>query len=143
MAIGPGLLDGEFGGSPDMWRYLNDPEENIRKAMMAQAQALGQAQNLQAVINGVQGIANEAPRIPLQTQVRQRQVTRAKELFVNRMKGVRGNFNLKETDFVETHIHADIVILFYCFDGREGIVKEPMDIWPSDGLIAQFRMMLP
>ena len=120
-------LLGAVGAAPDMWKYINT-DETI-KQIMAQPNPNAQVQQYE-------------PRVPIAVQVRQRQVIRAKELFVNRMKGVRGNFTLKDTDFVETHIHSDTVIMFYCFDGRDGIVREPIDVWPSDTLIAQFRMVL-
>lgn len=68
--------------------------------------------------------------------------SRAREQFVARMGGVRSTFFVQDTDCVYTHINGDKVILFYCFSGKVGHVEEPIDMFPSDTLIAQFRMIL-
>lgn len=140
MALGfPPDYNSLLGVQPDMWKFINT-DETI-KQIMADAQ-VAHAQQLS--VAGVQSLPSpiEPPRVPIGVQVKQRQATRARELFINRMVGVRGNFRLKEDDLIVCHIHADTVLMFYCFDGRDGIVKEPMDLWPSDGLLAQFRMIL-
>ena len=67
----------------------------------------------------------------------------ARQLFFARMGGVRGKFSLKSGDFLTTHVdHDDKIHVFYCFSGNSGVTQEPIDMFPSDTLIAQFRMML-
>ena len=71
------------------------------------------------------------------------QCDRALELFKRRMGGVRNNFKLPNvTDFLQCHVAGDNVYLFYCFGERDGVVKEQVDMFPSDTLLAQFRMIL-
>jgi hypothetical protein len=67
---------------------------------------------------------------------------RAKELFLKRMGGIRAEMTLKPDDFLQMHIRDETVYMFYCFNGKDGVAKEQIDIFPSDQLIAQFRMIL-
>lgn len=67
---------------------------------------------------------------------------RARELFMRRMAGVRDDFHLRINDFLHCQVHGDIVFVFFLLDGKEGIVKEQVDVFPSDQLIAQFRMII-
>ena len=67
---------------------------------------------------------------------------RAKELFLKRMGGIRAEMTLKSDDFLQMHVRDDTVYMFYCLNGKDGVVKEQVDLFPSDQLIAQFRMIL-
>jgi hypothetical protein len=67
---------------------------------------------------------------------------RARKLFIDRMCGVRGEFGLKPGDFFHCHLHGDTMFVFFLLGGKEGIVKEAVDVFPSDQLIAQFRMVV-
>lgn len=67
---------------------------------------------------------------------------RARNLFLARMGGVRADMEIKPGDFLMCHVYGEMVYLFYCFTGREGVVKESWDVFPSDTLITQFRMIL-
>ncbi len=72
---------------------------------------------------------------------------RALGLLVGRLEGVNKNFSLKRGEFLHCEVHAssEHVFVFFLFNGsdnkpREGVVSEAVDIFPSDQLIAQFRM---
>ena len=67
---------------------------------------------------------------------------RAREIFLKRLGGLRAEYKVGLNEFVACHIHADMVYVFYFLKGKEGVTKEPIDLFPSDGLIAQFRMVL-
>lgn len=126
----------------DAWKYINS-QETMNAAMAQQAQQGQWAQ------------AQQGPP-PLSSELMRRMVadgqapatpkgmtTRAHELFINRMKGVRDTgFTLKPTDFVACHIFEERVYLFFMLNGKEGVVSEQIDGFPSDQLIAQFRMVL-
>lgn len=65
-----------------------------------------------------------------------------RRLFLGRMGGVRGNFALTERDFLHCQLEGDLVFVFFLLNGKEGVVKEQADMFPSDTLIAQFRMIV-
>jgi hypothetical protein len=67
---------------------------------------------------------------------------RARELFLKRMGGIRAEMKVNKDDFVQCHIYGEVVHLFFCFGGKTGVVQEQIDIFPSDQLITQFRMIL-
>ena len=56
---------------------------------------------------------------------------RARELFMRRMAGVRDDFHLRINDFLHCQVHGDIVFVFFLLDGKEGIVKEQVDVFPA------------
>ena len=68
--------------------------------------------------------------------------SRARELFLKRMGGVRAEMAVAPNDFIQCHVHNDIVYVFFCLSGKEGVTKEQIDLFPSDTLITQFRMIL-
>ena len=115
-------------------RQVQDAQDMLAQQNYAMAQA-AQAQNWPPPI------PPDGP--PPQENTRDAMQTRAKELFINRLKGVRGTgFRKEERDFVATHVLDDKVYLFYMLRGKEGVVSEGVDIFPSDTLIAQFRLIL-
>jgi hypothetical protein len=67
---------------------------------------------------------------------------RAKELFLKRVGGIRAEMTLKPDDFLQMHVYQDTVFVFFLFNGKEGVVSEPVDLFPSDQLITQFRLLL-
>ena len=68
--------------------------------------------------------------------------SRARELFLKRMGGIRTEMVVAPSDFIQCHVHNDIVYVFFCLSGKEGVTKEQIDLFPSDTLITQFRMIL-
>jgi hypothetical protein len=63
-------------------------------------------------------------------------------MFLKRMGGIRNELVIDPQDYLSCHIYGETVYLFYCFSGRDGCVKEGIDLFPSDQLITQFRMVL-
>jgi hypothetical protein len=134
---------GDFGilsSTPDLWAHVNRPEVE-QEMIRAQAQMYQAAQAQQA------GTWMPGPSLPLSTPPNAPAVgttlsTRAREMFLKRMGGIRAEMHVAAEDFVHCHIHGETVYLFYCFAGRDGCVKEPIDLFPSDQLITQFRMIL-
>jgi hypothetical protein len=125
MAIGdpPSNLSllGGIGAVPDMWAQINQDE--LKRQLYHNAQ---QAQ---------QAVASPSQITPSLSN-------RARELFLKRLGGIRAEYKVKLGDFVQCHVHADQVFVFFCFAGKEGVVKEQLDLFPSDMLITQFRMII-
>jgi hypothetical protein len=67
---------------------------------------------------------------------------RARELFISHMSGATEFFRVKADDFLYCHAANDTVYMFYLFDGKGGMVSEPLDVFPSELLVTQFRMIL-
>ena len=67
---------------------------------------------------------------------------RAREMFLKRVGGVRGELKLAPGDFLQCHIYGEVVHVFYCFSGKPGVAQEGIDLFPSDQLITQFRLIL-
>ena len=65
----------------------------------------------------------------------------AMDRLVERMSGVRGHWTLKDTDYFCTHVHGDTVFLFFIINDKEGIMKEHIDVFPSDTFITQLRLI--
>jgi hypothetical protein len=129
----PPPSDAELAQSSALAQQMQAQQANsqlqyeLAKAMMGQQQ-LG---------DGMQNVFIPPQSAPLPSPS-----VRARELFVKRMGGVRSEFNVARDDFLWTHVQADTVYVFFCFAGKEGVTKEQIDIFPSDQLIAQFRMIL-
>lgn len=140
-------------GVPDMWAHVNHQElEAQLKRDMAQAQM--QAQINAHLASGAQQAgmtqqANPFPK-PLDKATWRPDIpssptplaSRAREMFLKRMGGIRSEMKVSTDDFLACHIHKDQVYVFYCFDGRHGVTVEGIDLFPSDTLITQFRLVL-
>jgi hypothetical protein len=145
----------------DMWEAIKqkDLAEQARNAMQ-QAQSdhvldaqvwLTNAQRAQAQANAQQ-VHKFAPNALSQQALSQQAVSgttampslaaRARELFLKRMGGIRAELRVADDDFLQCHIYGEVVYLFYCFGGRAGVTQESIDLFPSDQLITQFRMVL-
>lgn len=123
MAIGVG--DGILGLPPSF--YGVTPSVDAQQAHAAQqAYAAQQAQTMQG-----------PPRDALTEHN-----AKARQLFISRMGGVTANFMLASGDFMHTQFYNGEVYLFFLFSGKEGVVRESADVFPSDQLIAQFRMIV-
>jgi hypothetical protein len=148
MAIG----DGPFGGvgiSPinsilgeanhtqDMWKYINfDESSRIMQAQLAQAaQQAGAGQYVHSFPpQALSQVKSQDPRMEL--------AARAREMFLKRVGGIRAELKVAPGDFLMCHVHGEVVHVFYCFSGRPGVAQEAIDLFPSDQLITQFRMIL-
>ena len=123
----------------DMWKMINERDDFAIISQQAQLAQNAQSDhwsmaNLasarQAVNSGAQ--ANTTPSLG----------NRAKELFLKRMGGIRAELRIAEGDFLQCHVYGEMVHIFYCFAGKPGVTQEHIDMFPSDTLITQFRMIL-
>ena len=116
---------GDFGMlnvpvQPDMWKQVNSQYDALLRAQTAMAAQENVAQ------------------LPLKPDL----AGRARELFLKRMGGIRGEMKVAESDYINCHVFGEMVFVFYCFAGREGCAKESIDLFPSDQFITQFRLIL-
>jgi hypothetical protein len=150
MSIGNDPLFGPLGilsSVPDLWSHVSRPE--VEQEMLRQLAQVNQAINMDQVAQAQQaGTWMPGPSLPLSSPPPNRPATgialcaRAREMFLKRMGGIRAEMTIAAEDFLSCHIYGETVYLFYCFAGRDGCVKEPIDLFPSDQLITQFRMIL-
>lgn len=121
----------QLGLGPELHKQLQD---NLAR----EAAQINQSQWEQAAMRARAGMQPPAPSTAEEI------ATRARELFINRLIGAKGDGYRQQgtNDFVTTHFYNDRVYLFYMFNGKEGVISEEVHIFPSDGLIAQFRMIL-
>ena len=140
MTIGdlPSNLNLLLAQVPDMWQHVNKDEaqaELMRQLAGVQTQSNANAQAQQAQVwkppNGPVG-ATKGPDL----------AARAREMFLKRMGGIRAELKVASDDFLACHVWNDQVYVFYCFGGRHGVTLEPIDLFPSDQLITQFRLVL-
>jgi len=128
-----------LGDNPDMWAQINQDE--VLRQMQAQQAAI--VANQQAVVH-----SQFPPPRPLDPPLRSLEPdnltlgTRARELFLKRMGGLRAEMAVDKDDFLQCHVYNGQVYVFYCFGGRHGVTLEPIDMFPSDQLITQFRLVL-
>lgn len=70
---------------------------------------------------------------------------RARSLFLARLGGIRGSYQVKSEDFIWCHITSDMktVHVFFVFGDQAGTTSEDSAMFPSDTLITQFRLLIP
>lgn len=139
MSLGdPPSILGSLGAlvGTDAWAHINKSE--VEQELMRQ---MAQAQMNQA--------AQAQPYAPLPLSSPPNRPStgatlaiRAREMFLKRMGGIRAELRIAPEDFLHCHIYGETVYVFYCFAGRDGCAKEGIDLFPSDQLITQFRMVL-
>ena len=125
------------GVAPDIWKQINAQEDANLYAQVAQAAQ--QAGVGQAVFT------NPVSPPPATASMQPNNLTlanRARELFLRRMGGIRAEMIVASGDFLQCHVYNEQVYVFYCFGGRHGVTLEPIDMFPSDQLITQFRLVL-
>jgi len=67
---------------------------------------------------------------------------KADKLLRDRLMGLRGKFELRQHEMLMAHVHHDMVYVFYVFEGgKAGHFIDPIDIFPSDELVTQLRML--
>ena len=144
MAIGDGdwsFLMGKYG-------LLSDPnfaQANIDKAqldqLIAQQHALNiqqaQAQNAHQFGNISQQAAAQQPK-----KDNARLNERALQLLTLRLNGVKCMLKLGPDDFLICHCTTDVVYTFFVFKGKSGNVEEDINIFPSDKLLTQLRLIM-
>jgi hypothetical protein len=67
---------------------------------------------------------------------------RARGLLLDRLGGIEGPCRINPNDFLMCHVFDGIVYIFFIFDKKEGMTKESTDLFPSDKLVAQMRMVM-
>jgi hypothetical protein len=127
----------------DMWKQLNVPEDLLNQAQLAQQANMDHSIN---ALVGAGQIHQFPPNGPfsgaMTTSPTPALASRARELFLKRMGGIRNELRIADGDFLQCHVYGEMVHLFYCFGGRAGVTQESIDLFPSDMLITQFRMVL-
>jgi hypothetical protein len=145
-----------LGPTPmDMWKAIN-VQEDFALAQAQQAQIAQIAGNAQQDVNNVLTLGSMANLAGARQAVNSGGITqapspstntvtlaaRARELFLKRMGGIRSELRVAEGDFLQCHVYGEVVHVFYCFAGKPGVTQEQIDLFPSDTLITQFRIIL-
>ena len=125
---------------PDMWAHVNADEMRAQLMRdMAQANINQNAQAQQAVAHSLPS----PPPPPSSPGANNATLgVRAREIFLKRMGGLRNEMLVSKDDFLQCHVYGEVVHVFYCFGGRAGVTQEGIDLFPSDQLITQFRLVL-
>lgn len=146
MSLGdpPNALVGLAGiiGQSDMWAHVNKKEVEAELMRQMQQSQFSAAQAQQAQAGSVFPNPMTPATAPNKPATGPTLSARAREMFLKRMGGLRQELQIAAEDYLHCHIYGDKVYLFYCFAGRDGCVKEDIDLFPSDQLITQFRMVL-
>jgi hypothetical protein len=141
MAIGePPSNFSSLLGIPDIWRSINRDEAQAE--MIRQLAQAPTNNHMAAAAQQAQFPSPSLPPPPPPPATSSQMANRAREMFLKRMGGIRAEMKLAPGDFLMCHTYNDQVYVFYCFAGREGVAKEPIDLFPSDQFITQFRMVL-
>ena len=117
-----------------------EADDHMRR-QIEQASLMMQAAQQPSLLQGKQPWSNANANTSMQAR-NPPLSERAREMFLKRLGGLRAEHKLGLSEFVQCHVHAEMVYVFYFLKGKEGVAKEPIDMFPSDGLIAQFRMVL-
>jgi hypothetical protein len=67
---------------------------------------------------------------------------RCRGMLLDRLGGIDGPMTLKAGDFLMCHAYWGLVYVFFVFGKREGVTKESTEVFPSDKLVAQLRMVM-
>jgi hypothetical protein len=129
----------------DMWKALT-AQDALAQAQAHQADANlylagAQAQNFPPNVSPIGQYPTNGP-MTTKPPPGSTLPERAREMFLKRMGGIRAELRVADGDFLQCHIYGEVVHLFYCFAGRSGVTQESIDLFPSDTLITQFRMVL-
>jgi len=64
----------------------------------------------------------------------------AKQMLMSRLDGFHGKW-MREKDYIMCHVVEEVVAVFYCFGKDTGVIEDNKDLFPSDGLISQLRIL--
>ena len=69
---------------------------------------------------------------------------KARSMLQDRLGTINSRFQPKEGDFMWCHVDMERqkVFVFFVFDGQDGSTSEGLEMFPSDTLVAQLRMIL-
>lgn len=65
----------------------------------------------------------------------------AYSMLMSRLHGVAGSFIMGANDYLFTHVHTDRVFVFFVHNDRAGHLEDDINIFPSDKLITQVRLL--
>jgi hypothetical protein len=106
-------------------------------AAQANQMLAAQAQQMQPFLNQATAQAVQQPPDP-----RGKANEKALHLLMMRMQGVRNTLRLGADDFMCCHVREDTVHVFFVLKGNSGNTSEQVDIFPSDKLITQLRLIM-
>jgi hypothetical protein len=136
MGIGSGFTFAPPDRSPSMAEKYEQ-----MKLLMAQQQSVLSPEQInqmtQAVFNGPPPLTPEPPKPATIETLNQR----AREMLLKRIGGIKAEHKIVPGDFLTCHCYADVVHVFYCHNGNSGVTQESIDLFPSDTIITQFRMI--
>ena len=125
---------------------LSQSFETMQKLMLDQmrfpqvlidpAQQSTQAQQAQISWANTQNVGEQQPKPNINIHAR------ARGMLIDRLGGIDGPMKLKDGDFLMCHCFWGTVYVFFVFNKRDGVTKESTDIFPSDKLVAQLRMVM-
>lgn len=114
------------------------------KLLMAQQQSVLSPEQInhmtQSVLNGPPPLMTPPPEPPKPATIETLN-QRAREMLLKRIGGIKAELKIIPGDFLTCHCHNDVVHVFYCRNGNSGVTQETIDLFPSDTLITQFRMI--
>lgn len=65
----------------------------------------------------------------------------ARSMLIDRLNGVLGTFVMSTDDFLLAHIHKDQVYIFFIHNDRAGYLADDANLYPSDKLVTQVRLI--
>ena len=116
--------------------------ENMQSALEHQMKAAQAQQQANSFLN--QQLLGQAQQTqqPPPKDIRGQTNERALHLLMMRLSGVRGQLRLGKDDFMCCHVREDTVHVFFVLNGRSGNTEEHVDIFPSDKLLTQLRLIM-
>lgn len=132
MSIG----DGEWMAIMNKYSLLSANPNQLAQANIDAAQLnqmlAQQAQNIYSVPQQQLDVPKDNARLN----------QRALQLLTLRLSGVRGNLRLGPDDFLVCHCTTETVYTFFVFNGKSGNTEEDINIFPSDKLLTQLRLVM-
>jgi hypothetical protein len=129
-------------GDSDYLSMLGIPYDGLAPAQ--QIQQVKQAyQAQQAQMNSILGQQAQQCKPDVNPRIQINLLNqRAYELLALRLGGVKRTFKLGAEDFLVCHCTIDTVFIFFVFNGKSGCTQEQTDIFPSDKLITQLKLIM-
>jgi hypothetical protein len=136
------LFDDDILGITNVHRSAVEQKLIAAQAQAQINQALQQAQQMNPNLLGAQGQLGQQAQQPTQKDLRGEANNKALRLLMMRMSGVRSTLKLAADDFMCCHVREDTVHVFFVLKGHSGNTSEQVDIFPSDKLITQLRLIM-
>lgn len=65
----------------------------------------------------------------------------AQQLLMGRLHGLATMFTMSTNDFLLCHMHGEKVYVFFIHDDRVGYLEDDANLFPSDKLVTQIRLL--